>query len=331
MCALNILPSLNHMHRRAQQGASMVEFAIVAIPILAIGLGTVELAHWFFTRQAIKLALLEAGRSAITSHINPHNIIQTFEAALQPLYAAPNRQLMRQRVQNALLERSSNISQAPWQITVLSPSANAYQDFASPALNIKGAANLRAINNNYLAEQHARNQKKQDGWINGTGPVSGQNIYEANSLVMHLYWPHKPLLSFGKPILKALGNANGSYAQRTFANGYLPMARQVTLVMQSHPVNWGNHSSGKVLYAGMQNEPWHQCKGWLCKNQLTEFNPTETDTEADSGTTNVSDPDSTNHSNTPDYLGGTDNNISKPPQHPEFMDNPECGVTLCCL
>src|SRR3546814_2801513 len=57
--------------RYGQAGASLIEFSVVAVPILLLGLGSVDIASWFFTRQAVSLALLEAGRAGIVSHAHP--------------------------------------------------------------------------------------------------------------------------------------------------------------------------------------------------------------------------------------------------------------------
>src|SRR3546814_2598669 len=38
-----------------QAGAGLIEFSIVAVPILLLGLGSIEVAHWLLTRQVVSL------------------------------------------------------------------------------------------------------------------------------------------------------------------------------------------------------------------------------------------------------------------------------------
>lgn len=230
---------------------AVVEFTLLALPILMLGMGSVELAHWAFMRQGINLALLEAGRAAITAHNQSERIIQGFEQALRPLYVSASQDAAR-KVHSALAQREQALGGAPWQIEVLSPSAGAFMDFADPALQF-GAP---AINNHYLAEQAARHASP--------GPVSGQSIHQANTLVLRLSWPHRPRQPWLARLLKPLGNPDGSYRQRALARGYLPMARQITLLMQSHPVQWADHPSGKVLYRSELGGNGLACRGWLC-------------------------------------------------------------------
>lgn len=307
----------------------MIEFTIVALPVLFLGLGSIELSHWFYTRQAVSLALLDAGRAAITDHNRPARITAAFEHALRPLYASASPTATAQAVRNALNRRRTTMNDTAWKIEVLSPSASAYTDFADASLRIDGATGLPGINNNYLAEQDQRYRAK--GWADGRGPASGHTIYEANTAVLRLSWLHEPQLPLMTPILRALGNPAGSYRQRALAHGYLPMTRQITLLMQSHPVRWANDPEGKVLYGPESTTTTPDCSGWLCN---------------DGGGTNTDNPGMT-------PLPGFDDSFPKQPDDPaappaygdgggggegaEFPDlvinpdDPACGVTLCCV
>lgn len=314
----------------SQYGAGTVEFAIVALPFLFIGLGSMELAHWFHTRQAISVALLDAGRAAITNHNRSDHIIAAFEYALRPLYVAPSDQATRQRLQRALAERAQRLNAAPWQIELLSPSAPAFSDFADPQLNIDGASTQAIINNNYLAEQDAR--YRAAGRANGRGTLSGQTIYEANMAVLRLSWLHKPQLPLMTPLLKALGNPQGSYRQRALAHGYLPMARQITLMMQSHPVQWADSPDGKVIYGAEAGTMAKGCTGWLCEASTPAGPGTPIPAPLDDIPEPApgSSPDPARPGD-PDY---TDvNNPGTPDPDPDLRiddSDPLCGVVLCC-
>lgn len=312
-----------------QYGAGLIEFTIVVLPVLMLGLGSVEISHWLYTRQAISLALLEAGRAAITDHNRPSRITSHFEAALRPLYAAPSADITTLRLRNALSDRQRHLNAAPWQIEVLSPSAQAYSDFTDSTLRIDGASGRPAINNHYLAEQDAR--YREQGWPQGLGPVSGQTIYEANTLVLRLSWPHKPHLPFMTPLLRAIGNAHGNYRQRALSKGYLPMTRQITMLMQSHPVHWADEPTGRVIYRTESPPAVPVCRGWLCASQASALAPAPV-------------PDPTPAPGLPPAHNGNPDNLppahdttpgSLPPSDPALPlpdpDDPMCGITLCCL
>lgn len=317
-----------------QAGAGMVEFSIIALPLLMLGLGSVEVSHWFYTRQALSLALLDAGRAAITDHNRAARIITTFEASLRPLYAAPRPSDTTQRLRHALSSRQSRMQGTPWQIEVLSPSASVYADFSDTGLHIDGASGRPAINNHYLAEQDDRNRRK--GWSDGQGPISGQTIYEANTVVLRLSWLHQPRLPIMRPLLRALGNPHGNYRQRGLAQSYLPMTRQITLLMQSHPVHWSDDPSGKVIYHAENDVGNLQCPTWLCEKNsdtpLTTFDglvPGSTD----SSTPSTSDPTPSDNGTSTASAGSSDSGdaaseVTTPAVDP---DDPACGVMLCCV
>lgn len=316
----------------------MIEFAIVAIPVLFLGLGGIELAHWLYTRQAVSLALLDAGRAAITNHNRSAGIIRAFEHALRPIYAAPTEAATTQRLHSALATRNQRMGTAPWQIEVLSPSIQAYTDFSDARVRVDGAAAHPAINNHYLAEQDA--DYRQQGWVDGRGLVSGQTVFEANTAVLRLSWLHESRLPLMASLLRALGNPNGNYRQRALAQGYLPMTRQITLLMQSHPVLWNNDPSGKVIYRPQGSPLDDTCSGWLCNSGRHAIDDTPGGLPAPDGTSLPTYP--AHPTKPPGYddvgsgsgTGGAGTTPGEPSQrYPDLTvdpDDPMCGVTLCC-
>src|SRR5690606_33417824 len=145
-----------------QAGSGMIEFSIIAVPILLLGLGSIEIAHWLLTRQVVSLALLEAGRAGIRTHARPEHIAATFEQALLPLFPATNGRSARQNQQLAFEQRKRDTAATAWQITLLSPSLAAFNDFSDPQLNQPVYAGQPAINNNYQFEQDQR--RRAQGW-----------------------------------------------------------------------------------------------------------------------------------------------------------------------
>lgn len=303
----------------------------MAMPLLFVGLGSIELAHWFSTRQVISVALLDAGRAAITRHSHPDPIIAAFEFGLRPLYRSSTEHATTRRLQQALDVREQHMTAAPWQIEVLSPSALAFTDFSDSGLRVAGTSGQATINNDYLAEQDAR--YRAAGWADGRGPASGQTVYEANTAVLRLSWPHQPKLPFIVPIFKALGNPHGSYRQRAFAAGYLPMARQITLMMQSHPVQWADSVEGKIIYGPAETRTMAaDCSGWLCGTSLpaaplTPVPAPSLDAPGDSTGHDAIDAPSSNDG-AGSGIGEIHGDID--PDLLVDVNDPACGITLCC-
>src|SRR3546814_17182852 len=96
-----------------QSGSGAIEFAIIAVPMLLLGFGGTELAQWFYVKQAVSLALLDAARAGITQNARPQAIRQAFETALRPLYPPTSRHSSAQRVQ-ALHDRLRAAGLVPW-------------------------------------------------------------------------------------------------------------------------------------------------------------------------------------------------------------------------
>lgn len=284
----------------------MVEFCVVAVPILLLGVGCIEISQWFFARQAVSLALLQAGRAAIVDHGNPSVIVNAFEHALLPLFPGTANRTSPQALQRALDERERDTQSAPWQVEVLSPSLQAFDDFADPAVSIAGHEGLAVINNNYLHEQHERQLAM--GRADGKGPRSRVSIFQANTLVLRVSYLHKPVVPGISAMLRSVGNFNGSYRQRALAHGYMPIVQEIALLMQSHPANWPMPASAKVVtgspYVTTSTALSPPCKGLWCMPQHLPIS---------SG-----------------ILPGS--NTRPGSDAPAVLpDDPACGVTLCCV
>ncbi len=313
-----------------QTGAAILEFTAMAVPLVLISLGTIELSSWFYTRQALHTVLLDAAREATTKHIHPEAIINTLENGLTPLFAKGPRAQNLEAINSGLELRRQQIKGAPWQITVLSPSYSAFKDFQDSSLYLPKASGLAIVNNYFLAEQDLNNKKRGSGWVNGSGPISGQNIYQANTLTLEFYWPHRPAFTPFAYILKLLSNSSDSYAKKVLKAGYLPIKRSISLMMHSHPVLWPNHSSGKVLFE--QGYTTNPCKGWLC-SQTTRNQQTHTDNTTDNNDYSYTNEGEWPANNAEDFIDPSNpiNSGSLPDVGNHIFPNPECGITMCCV
>ncbi|MGB3290634.1 MAG: hypothetical protein WBA83_15285 [Burkholderiaceae bacterium] len=321
-----------------QSGASLLEFAAVAAPILLLGLGGVDIAAWLFTRQAASLALLEAGRAGIVGHAHPDTIVQAFEQALLPLFPGPTRQASQEKLQAALQRRAAQTGRAPWQIEILSPSPEAFRDFADGSVSLPGKGALAAINNDYQQEQDQK--RREQGWAQGLGPASGASIFQANTLVLRLSYLHEPALPALKSLIRVFGQENGSYRRHALAHGYLPLVRELALGMQSHPADWPLPKSGKIVKgsgAHTAASSWQSCAGSQCGPSGTPTTPAVSSPPSSGDPAMPGDP-----ATSPAMGSGTVPGIDAAPgpdtAAPPGSENlavlpgdPACGVVLCCV
>ena len=228
--------------RHHQHGAGMAGFLLAAIPVLSLGLGGVEAAHWASLRQTLSLALMDAARTGATRQARPQAIAQAFEHGLHMFYPDPR------AAARALRERQAALG-TPWQIRIVQPSPAAFLDHADPDLpGPRDHPGQSLIRNDYQAQQQAR--RLAQGWPGGRGPQSALTIHEANTLVLELWWPHRPLLPGVATIVRTLAPWSTDPQQRRLMTaGYLPFRRRVSVAMHSHPADWSGLADGRVTYA----------------------------------------------------------------------------------
>jgi len=220
------MPSTQPAPRR-QRGASMVEFVLVALPLLLIGLAIVEIGYALMTRQVLRLVLHEAARAGVVQHGEPDVMAAALAAALTPLFVPAGRYASaqaRMQASHAHLLRETGLPL--WRLDILGPTAAAYQDFGRPADAHGGRL---AIGNDYLAEQHGRY---------GVGPQSGLSIFDANVLHLRLTYLRAPVTPVTGALFKAAALAASDAARPALAAGVLPLTLEARMTMQSDPVAW---------------------------------------------------------------------------------------------
>lgn len=225
----------------AQRGMGMMGFLATAIPVIWLGLGGVELAHWMQLRQALSLILLDAARVGTTRQAEPDAMARAFEQGLRHLHPAPG------ELTRILAGRRRDLG-LPWHIAIQLPGRQAFADHADPTLQRSaGGGRRHLIRNDHQAEQYAARQAQ--GWPQGRGPVSRLTIHEANTLRIALRWPHKPLLPGVAVLMKTLAPmARDPRNRQWMTAGYLPFRRTVTVAMQSHPADWPDLPDGRITH-----------------------------------------------------------------------------------
>lgn len=224
------------MMRIIPLGMSSVGFLIIAIPILLLGLGGIEITQWYQTRHLVNVALMQAARHASMTHAQPEEIEKSFEQAILPLFSSKESSSRRQQQYFRLLQQRQL---PPWRVIVENPNHKHFMDFHRDDLSIAKQTGLLAIDNNYQYEQHQHR---------GVGLLSQQSIYEANTLTMVITYPYHPLIPGMKSLFKALQTlATDDYAKQLLAHGFLPITHRLSMSMQSHPVEWPSLANGKVI------------------------------------------------------------------------------------
>ncbi len=234
-----------------QRGAGMAGFLLTALPVLLLGAGAIETAHWLFLRQTLSHALVEAGRAAATRHAQPAALARAFEDALRMLHPE-----IRQR-DAALAWRRRALDGPPWRIRVIRPARAAFLDHADPGTGAPpaGALGPAQIRNDRQHEQHQRAMRM--GWPAGRGPVSGETVFEANTLQLELIWPHRPLLPGVAAVLRLMAESASPEddRRRVLTQGLLPIVRSATLAMHSHPAQWPDLADGRVVHGNPASGP----------------------------------------------------------------------------
>ncbi len=219
----------------------MAGFLAALVPVLGLGLGGVELAHWMGLRQTLSLALMDAARAGTTRQASPQAIADAFEQGLRAIYVQP-------AAHARALQTRRHALGIPWQIRIRQPTPAAFLDHADAALpDPRPTPAQTLIRNDYQAAQHAR--RVGQGWPEGRGPRSGLTIFEANTLLMDLWWPQAPLAPGVAAVVRTLAPLHGDpIGRRMMESGYLPFRRRIRLAMQSHPAAWPDLPDGRVTH-----------------------------------------------------------------------------------
>ena len=234
----------------------MIEFLLVVGPLLLTAMGGIEISHLMFIRQAINVALMEAGRAGSTLNAHPAYIATAFEHALEPLYPPTRTETSEQRVRKAMARHRENYREQPWHIQLITPHSTAFADFSTSDQTVKHASGFTTIDNSYQLEHHQAHISK--GWSEGMGPISGQTIFEANTLSLRLTWQYQPLLP-------GLGMIIGNT---------LSLEEDVILTMQSHPVLWPDDPLGRVTRQAYRHMTLDTLEAQPTPARLTPLSPT---------------------------------------------------------
>src|SRR5690606_2369414 len=139
-------------------------------------------------------------------------------------------------------------------------------------------------------------------------------------------------------------NEGADYARHAMARGgYLPLIQNIRLVMQSHPVNWPLPVHGTVVGPGSLHSAWSMplspaatCQGLWCLGNHPASPSPPSSPGSGLGSEQVGGlPSGIGQGQTSGPAGqpGSGNNdisVVEPDEPVVNLDDPACGVALCC-
>jgi len=211
--------------RKRQRGASLVEFGIVAIPLLLTGLGTVQAGLVYHAKTTLNYATFEAARTGATRHALPGPMRAELGARLAPLIGGDG---STEKAATAIARSMAEIDMpvsvdgrlAPvTRLSILNPTLAAFDAWGQESLEHE---NRFAIPNSHL---RFRADVPSPG-------DAGITLRDANLLkieVTHAFPLDVPFVgTVLATALAALDPANAYYAART-----IPLTSVATVHMQS--------------------------------------------------------------------------------------------------
>lgn len=258
---------------RFESGSAMVEFAVVAPVILAIGLGTLQYALMFFAKNQLTHASFMAGRAGTVDHANLSSVQEAYARALVPLYASGQDTAS---LAHALVRATADVA-ANTRIEILNPTRESFDDWSSAELQAKYGR--RAIPNDGLSAHDPLEVK----------PGSGQNLQDANLIKLRLthgYELKVPLAgTLMQYMLKWNDKGNDEFVTALYDRRRIPIVSHVTLLMQSDavepdsPVSTpGLGNGGKPVDPGVDPKPPKpppKCQTISCSSPDTPSGPTD--------------------------------------------------------
>lgn len=225
------------MRRRRQGGSTLTEFVVIGPLIVVIALTGLQVAMLYQARLGLDLAAFEAARAGARASAQPRDIREAWFRGLSPLLSTTglvpslpsDPRLAAKAVRLAAMAKELPYTR----IEVLSPSREAFDDFADPDLQAQlRTGELRVIPNQDLGRRSRE-----------PGRRSGVSIQEANVLrlrIVYGYRPRVPLVgSWFTSGMSLLAGGADPFRQGLLAMGRVPVVVEVSMPMISPAVESG--------------------------------------------------------------------------------------------
>lgn len=224
-------------HQRGQRGSAMIEFAVVGPLLTLIGTVILQYALMFNAKNLVNHASFMAARAGTMQNANLGSVQNAYAKALIPLYGGgrDTAELV-QAYAKAQADLAGNA-----RIELLNPTKESFDDWNDTDLQAKYGA--RAIPNGSLSF-------KDPGQIKSN---SGQNIQDANLIklkITHGYELKVPLAgTMIQFMMKWMDNSTDPFATAMYNQRRIPMVTNITMQMQTDPVEPTN----PISVAGLGN------------------------------------------------------------------------------
>ena len=244
--------------RRAQTGATLVEFIVVAPILLMILLGLMQYATAFHAKSNLNYATFEAARAGSVQNADPAAIHTAFTRAMTGYYGGGTTTT---ELANAYTKAQADLSAGALRIEILSPSKESFDDYHSPALAARLNENARVLPNANLA--FIKCPVDNAGCANDPASnQSGQTLADANLLKLRVTYGiprEKQMPLVGRFYTYALSVLNASdpdaFKKSLIADGRIPLVAHTTLRMQSPAIEARNASSPGPGNQGNPQDP----------------------------------------------------------------------------
>lgn len=199
-----------------QRGAALVEWLIVAPPLLFVTLGIIQTGFIMMAKTSVNYAAFEAARAGSMANASLSAITSAFTKALVPFYGGGQSAA---ELAASLVRAGNDIAQSGTVIQILNPTQESFQDFGVTENNLK------QIPNDNLAYR-----------AKTPGAKSGQSIQDANLLKLHITYGYRlaiPLVNSTIVALLKTLDPDPANATLYYDQGRIPIAAQATVRMQS--------------------------------------------------------------------------------------------------
>ena len=221
----------------------MIEFAVVGPIVTLLGLAILQYGMMFFAKNQMNHAAFMAARAGSTGNAKLDAVVKAYKRALVPLYGGG---LNAAELAVSYAKAEGDVD-ASAKIELLNPTKESFTDFNDASLQQKYGA--RAIPNGGQAYKSPTD----------IGANSGQSIQDANLIKLRITHGYEPKVLLVKQIyttyLKWMDTHTDAFHTALVEAGRVPIVTNVTLQMQSDPIEDANVSSPGMGNNGNATNP----------------------------------------------------------------------------
>ena len=250
--------SRNRIARRAAaRGATLVETLIVVPIFLFAVLAIWQAALVFYAKSSVNYAAFEAARAGSVNGASVTSINVAFQKAMLPYYGGGTTEA---ELVDTAARAAADLTAAAVRIEILSPTAESFTDYNSPALQTQMHTTSPVIPNTGLDELTCPRDVPGCN-SNPQTNTSGQTLLDANLLKLRVTYgipPRKQMPLVGPfytwALNRLLAGSNDAFKEALIASSRIPVVTSTVIRMQSDAVK--NSSMASSPGKGNGGHPW---------------------------------------------------------------------------